>query len=198
MMSVYFKYGVMNGCKSLLLLTTAHNYKSHGYETILLTSGYVCRDKISEMFGNIESRVGLKEKAVMVYDEKDIGEIINLDYIKANKGKIVMFIDEVSFMSVEFVESLFRLAIETGITILCYGLLTDFKTKMFPASKRLIELGAKLERLKSVDENGEVPVINSLWIDGKIQTEGDSVQMGREEKYRTMSLRQYWKAIGEY
>ncbi|MGL6024531.1 MAG: hypothetical protein ACRCZ9_05260, partial [Fusobacteriaceae bacterium] len=151
-MSVYFKYSTMNACKSMRLLTTAHNYKSNGYSTILLTSGLVCREKISEKIGYIESRVGLKEKAVLVYDEKDVSDFICLEYVEKMKNSTVILVDEVSFMSVEFIESLFYLSINTGIPVLCYGLLTDFKTKMFPASQRLIELGAKLEKLKSIDE----------------------------------------------
>lgn len=195
-MSVYFKYGAMGCGKSVSALTTAHNYESHGFEVICFTSKKVCREKQDEVYGYIESRLGVKRLAYMLDEEKDIIDTIDIGV--GDCDRTVIIIDEVSFLSVEFIESLFKLTIETGVPIICYGLLTDFKTRMFPASQRLIELGAKLERLKSVDNFGEVPVINSLWIDGEIHTTGKSIQMGREEKYKALSLRQYWVATGKW
>lgn len=190
MAKVYFYHATMNSGKSAQMMMNINQYERNGYHVDTFVPRIGARENINED-GNtvIESRVGLKEPAYAINRDELVSELV---WSKAN----VIFIDEAQFLTKEQVEDLFYLATMNDIAVICYGLLTNFKTELFEGSKRLIELGAKLQEIKAIGKLGEKPVVNSLFIDGKIQTEGAEVQLGREESYKTLTLRQYWEEIG--
>lgn len=75
------------------------------------------------------------------------------------------------------------------IAVICYGLLTDFRTNMFPGSKRLVEVANEIERIRHIGKCGEGAQINARIKDGRIVTEGDQVEIGGNERYEAMCWR---------
>ena len=72
------------------------------------------------------------------------------------------------------------------IPVLCYGLLTNFKTELFEGSKRLVEIADSLQEIKNVCTCGRKSNVNARLIDGKITTSGAEVLIGAEECYESM------------
>ena len=75
--------------------------------------------------------------------------MINLNDYEPDKDTKVVLIDEIQFFSPKDIDKLVKFADERNIIVICYGLLVDYNENMFPTSKRLIEVGAKLHQLKS-------------------------------------------------
>ena len=83
-------------------------------------------------------------------------------------------------------------SLKYDIIIECYGLLTDFKSRLFEGSKRLIELADKIEHIAAYSRNGEIAKQNARVIHDKIIHSGEQILLGKEEVYRAVSNREYW------
>lgn len=134
MASITFHYGTMGAGKSTLALQTAFNLQGQGKQGELFT----CMDRSDQPL--ITSRFGAQSAAQQVTPDTNFLTKTNktLDYIVA---------DEVQFFSPSQVEQLAELADNYGVTIRCFGLLSDFRTNLFPASQRLLELADKITPL---------------------------------------------------
>lgn len=180
MSKVYFYYSCMESGKSMACLINIYQYRKNNINTLILSPD--CAEDF------ISSRVS-DEKIPSV----KIGNKLPSTFVTKDTGVII--IDEVQFLTSKQIEDLFRISMHDNIPVICYGLLTDFKTHMFEGSKRLIELGAKLQLLKSYGSLGELPVVNARYIGDSIQTEGE-VTLIEKASYKPMTLREYWSEIG--
>ena len=70
MAQLFFRYGAMNSGKTIEILKVAHNYEEQNKSVIIMTSGIDDRDSV----GYVSSRIGMKRKAVPVFDEDDLYE----------------------------------------------------------------------------------------------------------------------------
>ena len=77
--------------------------------------------------------------------------------------------------------------------MLCYGLKTDFRTKLFSGSKRLIEIADSLTELKSICECGRKATVNGRFRNGMLVTKGSIIDIGGDEKYKAMCFDCYKK-----
>jgi thymidine kinase len=107
----------------------------------------------------------------------------------------VIMVDEAQFLTEQQVEDLAKIVDTMEIPVLCYGLLTDFKTRLFTGSKRLIELGAKMRELIGITSTGKRAVINAMIDKDKIVREGETIQIGGNEKYRAISRKAYMEDV---
>lgn len=136
MANLHFHYGVMSSSKSAALIINAHNFTKNGTQTEVIKPSFDTR------FGKqkIVSRIGL---------EWDAMTMPNLQtYTPAPETRVVL-VDEVQFFSPSDIDKLVHIADVQGKIVMCYGLMTDSNEKIFPASQRLIEVGAKLHRMES-------------------------------------------------
>jgi thymidine kinase len=163
----------------------AYQYKQKGHSVAVVIPEHGTRDEIEEGITLVSSRIGLREYAYCVTPEDTL--VLSEEILDAE----VLFVDEVQFLTKQQVEELFYLANQEGKLVICYGLLTDFRTNMFEASKRLIELGAKLHLINTIGETHAAPVLNARFVDDKLQLDGALVQVGMEESYRALSLNEY-------
>jgi thymidine kinase len=67
-----------------------------------------------------------------------------------------------------------------GIDVYAFGILADFRTKLFPGSQRLVELADRVETLqvKALCWCGEPATHNARVINGRMVTEGEQVVVG--------------------
>lgn len=173
---LYFYYGVMNSSKTANLLMVCHNYESQGKNVLLI------KPKLDNRFGEdvIKSRIGLEKKATLIIGEKDniiTNEPYNWQYYS------VCLVDEANFLTVEQINELRELTM--WFPVICYGLKTDYRSQLFPASKRLLEIADQIEEIKTIcnycDKKG---IINMKHINGKVIKEGsDKPDLGSEDKY---------------
>jgi len=202
MASVYFKFACMGAGKTALACINAFNYEEQGLTPLCISPsldtrfGNAKENEHGLKVGKWESRIKELYRDVFLlppYESviKFITKVSRLQKIKPD----VIIIDEAQFLTASQVEELFRVAIYWDIPIICYGLLTTFKTTLFEGSKRLIELGAKLEPIKSVGTDGKRTVINAKFVNGKIVTEGADIDIGGDEKYKALTLKDFWDLL---
>ncbi len=183
MAKLYFKYGAMGSSKSAQALMCRFNYIQKGYNVLLLKSSIDTRFENGK--DEVVSRIGLKAECTKFSNKDNLIEIFN----KNNQIKKVdvVIVDECQFASKEQIEQLKD--ISKNIPVLCYGILTNFKTLLFEGSKRLVELADSIAEIKSVCKCGRKATVNARFINGKITTEGKEIQIGAEESYQSMC---YW------
>ena len=173
MAELIYYCGTMDSGKSTLALQTAHNRKSRGLEGLILTN----KDRGGT--GVITSRLGLQATAYEVSPEFDIFEYIKSE--KANGRKIEYVIcDETQFFERAHIEQLSRVVDEMGIDVFAFGILTDFRTKLFPGSERLIELADRVLPLQveALCWCGARATHNARVANGVMVTEGDQILPG--------------------
>ena len=150
MADLKFIYGAMNSGKTIDILRTSHNYEEKGFKTIIVKPTI---DKKGDW--DIVSRIGIKRKVDFLISSKELVS----NSIKEINPKVI-FADEAQFFSKEQIDDLWMIAKEKDIIVLCYGLKNDFKSLLFPGSKRLIELADHIEELTTLCECGEKATFN--------------------------------------
>lgn len=188
MAKLYFRYGTVGSAKTLNLLAVAHNYRSQGKKILLM------KPKLDVRFGKeeIKSRAGLEMKADFLIE--DLSSIKGLDYENVD----CILIDEAQFLSAEVIEEFRNISLDLEIPVLCYGLRTDFKSKLFEGSKRLMELADSIEEVKATCHYcNRKSIMNLKHVNGVATNQGPSVDLGAEEKYVPACCRCYHIKIAQ-
>lgn len=170
MSKLYFKYGAMGSSKTASALMCKFNYEQQGFNVLLLKPVIDTRDyKDGKIV--VKSRIGLFSECIAFNSKQNILDIYESK--NSEKKLDVIIVDECQFCTENQIEELKE--ISKNATVLCYGLLTDFRTKLFDGSKRLVELADSLQELKSVCTCGKKANVNARFIDGKLVSHGDVV-----------------------
>lgn len=183
MAKLYFKYGAMGSSKTAQALITKFNYEEHGMRVWLAKPEIDTRDGKNI----IKSRIGLFAPAYEISKDTNVYE--HFKSIQLN-GYDVIIIDECQFLTEEQVDQLGSIVIEYDIPVLCFGLRTDFRTRMFPGSKRLFEIAESISELKTICDCGRKATVNARMDEkGMVVTEGEQVLIGGNESYVAMCYR---------
>ncbi len=173
MAELLYYCGTMDSGKSTLALQTAHNHRSRGRSGLIFTN----RDRGGR--GIITSRLGLRSEAIEVDPEMDLHKIV-VDML--SRGEKVDFIisDETQFFEASHIEQLALIVDGLGIDVYAFGILTDFRTKLFPGSARLVELADRVLTLQveALCWCGERATHNARLINGEMTTQGEQVVVG--------------------
>ena len=191
---IKFNYGAMGSGKSLHLIATAHNFKVHSIPFIVLKSKIDDRDGEdvihSRAIGDIEC-VGISTDDNLY---EMISKYLNADLFYGAKGLKWILIDECQFLTEKQVDELGAIADNFGINVLCYGLRTDFRTQLFPGSKRLFEIADSFEEIKSSCYCNSKTIFNArINKDGEIVTDGEQIEVGGDDRYVSLCRRCYFK-----
>lgn len=195
MCKLYYYYGVMGSSKSLRLLATAHDFDEKNIPILVLKPSADTRDGENK----VKSRAGLERECISIGPEINIFDVVN-EYTKISmatqsEGLKWILVDECQFLTEEQVDQLSDIVDYLNINVICYGLRTDFKSKLFPASKRLFELADDIEEVKTSCNCGERASINARFNkDGKIITEGSQILVGGDDLYHAI-CRKDWKNL---
>ena len=192
MPKLYFKYGVMGSSKSAQALMCRFNYMEKGFDVLLLKSSIDNRDIKGENIV-VKSRIGLIANCDVFSKETDLFE-----YIQDKgffKSKSIVIVDECQFLTKKQVEQL--KSVSEFVPVLCYGLLTNFKTELFEGSKRLVEIADSVHELKSVCKCGKKANVNARFIEGKLVTDGKEILIGGNENYEAICYDCYHKLRNE-
>ena len=190
---LYFYYGPMGSSKTLRLLSTAYDFEEKGIQIMVLKPSLDTRDGK----GIIRSRAGLSRPCLTIDKDVDLYKAIK-SYSNALAAQFEslrwVIIDECQFLTEEQVDQLSDVVDFLDINVMCYGLRTDFKSRLFPASKRLFELADDIEEVKSTCECGKNKTsINARFEkNGDIIVDGDQIMVGGDESYRAI-CRKCWK-----
>lgn len=175
MAKLYFRYGTMDSAKTLNLLAVAHNYRKQGKRVLLL------KPRLDDRFGTgtIRSRSGLEADADLLVDVDGRLDPAVFD------GLDCVLVDEAQFLSEHVVEQLRELTRTNALPVICYGLRTDFLGRLFPGSRRLLELSDSIEEVKVTCQFCARKAIMNLRMhpDGRAIVAGPQVQLGADERY---------------
>ena len=190
MANLVFYYGAMGRSKTANALMTQFQYKEKGLKVWLIKPELDTRDDIVKEDGTaislIKSRVGISGEAVVIKSDQNIVPPAETDLI---------ICDESQFLSEFQVDELKAIAETQDIPVYCYGLRTDFRTKLFPGSKRLFELASKTVELESICSCGNPAIINARFNSkGEIVTRGSVVELGGDDRYKALCY-SCWKKL---
>src|SRR5258708_4426023 len=173
MAELVFFTGTMDSGKSTLALQLDHNHNARGRAGLIFT-----RDDRAGS-ATISSRLGLKAAAVEVSEATDL-----LNYVvqlMSGGGKVDYIVaDEAQFYTEDHVEQLARVVDELSIDVYAFGITTDFRTRLFPGSQRLVELADRIELLQveTLCWCGPRATHNARTVGGKMVVEGEQVVVG--------------------
>ena len=184
MAKLIFRYGAMGSSKTANALMVRYNYVEKGKNVVLLKPRYEDRDGAKV----IKSRIGLAEPC-------EFAEGFLAAYSGEHYDCII--VDEVQFLAPEIIDRLSDLVDEHGITVICYGLRTDFQSHLFPGAKRLMELADDIEQIKTICWCGKRAHFNARLLNGQMVTEGEQVQLGGNESYTALCRKHYKMRIIE-
>ncbi|MBI2743417.1 MAG: thymidine kinase [Chlamydiales bacterium] len=174
MAKLYFRHGTVGSAKTLNLLAVAHNYRQQGKEVLLF------KPEMDERFGRntIRSRAGLEMSADLLINQQT--DLSNVEF----DGISCVLVDEAQFLSAKIIDQLREITLSKRIPVICYGLRTDFRSKLFEGSMRLMELADSIEEVKATCHFCErKSIMNLKHVNGTATLDGPTVQLGAEEKY---------------
>lgn len=188
MSKLYFYYGTMNCGKSMLLLAKAYNFQERSIPILLLKSRVDTRDGKDV----IHSRSLGDKECIGFNKEENVFNIIENIVKNTDKKYQWILVDEAQFLTENQVDELSDVVDKLDINVICYGLRTDFRTKLFPGSKRLFEVADTIEELKSTCSCGNKTIYNArIDSDGNLVTRGKQVEVGGEDKYISICRKCY-------
>ena len=191
MAKLYFKYGAMGSSKTAQALITKYNYEENGLSVWLIKPSADTRDGKTIL----RSRIGLESSVEVIAPETDVYDL----FVKTRKGHCdVIIADECQFFTPEQIDGLRAIVNDFDLAVICFGLRTDFQTKLFPGSRRLMEVADKFQEIKTMCDCGVKATVNAR-IDsaGHIVTEGAQVQLGGNDSYIAMCHRCWIRGIRE-
>ncbi|MDE6418554.1 MAG: hypothetical protein K2K49_05035, partial [Duncaniella sp.] len=123
----------------------------------------------------------------------DLYETAKELFAKDSKMIDWFLVDEAQFLSAEQVDQLARIVDDFGSNVICYGLRTDFKSRLFEGSRRLFEIADTLDEIKSTCTCGRKTIINArIDTNGDMVEEGEQVEIGGDDRYLAV-CRKCWR-----
>ena len=191
MAKLYFKYGAMGSSKTAQALITKYNYEENDLKVWLIKPSADTRDGAEIL----RSRIGLEAQVEVIPPGVDI-------YARFLGGKArrsdVIIVDECQFMTEKQIDQLRAIVDEHNIPVMCFGLRTDFQTRLFPGSRRLMEIADTIQEIKPICDCGAKATVNARVNDGYIVTEGAQVVLGGNDSYIAMCHKCYIRGIREH
>ena len=195
MAELIYYCGTMDSGKSTLALQTAHNHKSRGRTGLIFTS----KDRAGS--GVISSRLGLQSAAIEVDPDLDIHRLV-VERLSLGDRIDYIICDEAQFYQPEQIEGLAKIVDGLGIDVFAFGILADFRTKLFPGSARLVELADRVNTLQveALCWCGSRATHNARTLGGVMVTEGEQVVVGdvapgAEVAYEVLCRRHHMRQV---
>ncbi|TJZ41570.1 thymidine kinase [Streptomyces piniterrae] len=173
MPELVFFSGTMDCGKSTLALQIEHNRSARGLQGVI----YSRNDRAGS--GRLSSRLGLVTEAVEAADGMDfyahvVGQLTSggrVDYV---------IVDEAQFLAPEQIDQLARVVDDLELDVFAFGITTDFRSKLFPGSQRLVELADRIEvlQVEALCWCGARATHNARTVDGRMVVEGAQVVVG--------------------
>lgn len=192
MAKLYFKYGAMGSSKTAQALITKYNYEENDLSVWLIKPSADTRDGQQVL----RSRIGLEAMVEVIPPDMDV-------YARFQESQWnhcdVIIVDECQFLTRQQIDQLRAIVNDFNVPVMCFGLRTDFQTRLFPGSLRLMEVADTIQEIKTICDCGAKATVNAR-IDGNghIITEGAQVVLGGNDSYIAMCHKCYVSGIREH
>ncbi|CAJ1383361.1 unnamed protein product [Effrenium voratum] len=188
MAKLYFRYGAMSSSKTMNLLAIAHSYEMQSKKVLVM------KPKLDVRFGSacVQSRAGLEREAdlLLTSDTKLSADML--------AGVSCILVDEAQFLAPHVIEQLRDVSAQQGVPVMCFGLRTDFRSRLFPGSQRLMELADSIEEVKTTCAFcSRKATMNLRSVDGKGTMDGPTICLGAEELYMPTCYSHFCEKIAE-
>lgn len=163
-----FSFGTMGSGKSTLALQIHHNMASRDLFGLLLT----CLDREGHQ---VTSRLGLSSPAIQVEAGLDLHAVA-----LAHWPLHYLVCDEVQFYSPAQCDQLAKVVDELDVDVFAFGLITDFRGRLFEGTRRMLELADERVPLQ-VEARcwcGVRATHNARVVNGTVVYEGETVVVG--------------------
>lgn len=185
MAKLYFYYSTMNAGKSTALLQANHNYRERGMATLVYTAAVDVRGG-----GRVHSRIGISTDA-RTYDA-DTDFLAAARALRAAPAPGCVLIDEAQFLAAPQVRALGRVADELDLPVLCYGLRTDFRGRLFAGSAALLGWADNLVEIRTICHCGrKATMVVRVDPQGAVEPDGAQVEIGGDERYVSLCRRHF-------
>jgi thymidine kinase len=168
MATLRFSFGTMGSGKSTVALQIHHNLAGRDLYGLLLTS-------LDREGQQVTSRLGVAAPAIDVSDGTDLYALA-----LAHWPIHYLVCDEAQFYTAEQCEQLGRVVDDLEVDVYAFGLITDFRGRLFEGTRRLLELAD--ERLPLQVEGrcwcGARATHNARVVNGDVVFEGETVVVG--------------------
>ena len=173
MAELQFFTGTMDSGKSTLALQTNHNHAARGRVGRIFTT----HDRGGE--ATLSSRLGLHHVAIEVEEGFDFWRTVVDDLTRGSRIDYLIC-DEAQFYSPAQIDQLAKIVDELQIDVFCFGILTDFRTQLFPGSARLVELADRMNvlQVEALCWCGKRATHNARTEDGVMVVEGEVIVVG--------------------
>ena len=173
MAELIYYCGTMDSGKSTLALQTAHNHQSRGRTGLIFTNN----DRAGS--GVISSRLGLSSPAIEVTPEMDLHKLV-VDQLSMGERIDYIICDEAQFYESDQIDQLAKIVDGLSIDVFAFGILADFRTKLFPGSARLVELADRVNTLQveALCWCGARATHNARTVGGTMVTQGEQIVVG--------------------
>ncbi|HEY5836609.1 thymidine kinase [Streptomyces sp.] len=173
MPELVFFSGTMDCGKSTLALQIVHNRTARGLQSVIFTRD----DRAGE--GKLSSRLGLVTDAVEVADAMDLYAYVVALISRGGRVDYVV-VDEAQFLAPDQIDQLARVVDDLDLDVYAFGITTDFRTRLFPGSQRLLELADRVEALQveALCWCGARATHNARTVGGVMVVEGAQVVIG--------------------
>ncbi len=164
-----FYYGAMGCGKTRELLKVYYSKIEDGFSTIIIKPSI---DKKGD--DKINSRDNSEKKVdFLIKPKDDIYLKISKYLVKHNLDFIL--VDEAQFLEEHHIDELSYVVDVLGISVICYGLKADFRTKLFEGSKRLLEIADNIHEIERQCSCGRKKIYNMRIVGGKPVFSGDVI-----------------------
>ena len=192
MAKLYFKYGAMGSSKTAQALITKYNYEENDMNVWLVKPSADTRDGKDIL----RSRIGLEAPVRTIAPDVNVYDI----FCQERKDACdVVIVDECQFLVPQQIDQLRAIVDDFNVPVICFGLRTDFQTKLFPGSMRLMEIADTFQEIKTICDCGAKATVNArIDAEGHIVTQGAQVVLGGNDSYIAMCHRCYIRGIREH
>ncbi len=167
-----FSFGTMGSGKSTLALQIHHNLSRRHQRGLLLT-------QLDREGARVSSRLGLSIEATLVTPGTDLFRLAS-DHATRHAGIDYLVCDEAQFYTPEQADQLAVVVDVLGADVYAFGLITDFRGRLFPGTTRLLEVADERIQLQ-VEARcwcGARATHNARIVNGVIVYEGEVVVVG--------------------
>lgn len=193
MAKLKFYYGTMGAGKTTEALKTFEIYRRKGYNPLIIKPTTDDREGKYSGWGLIKSRLIPEQRPCFYVDN-----VMNQLYNSAPQPYGVLIVDEVQFFQPNDIIALSSIVDYRDIDVICYGLKTDCRGKLFDGAAQLLAIADETKELDNLCDicGKENANMHLRYINDEIDYEPESIKVEKGNvKYKSVCRKCFTKEM---
>ena len=193
MAKLKFYYGTMGAGKTTEALKTFEIYRRKGRNPLIIKPTTDDREGKYSGWGLIKSRLIPEQRPCFYVDN-----VMNQLYNSAPQPYGVLIVDEVQFFKPNDIISLSSIVDYRDIDVICYGLKTDCRGKLFDGAAQLLAIADETKELDNLCDicGKENANMHLRYVNGEIDYEPESIKVEKGNvKYKSVCRKCFTKEM---